>query len=244
MIYLDEIKEIKSEDVKKDIKETEHEIEEEKKISDWILVITVTIIVIILLSILAFKFFQKEQPKTIEDLHLANLKKELNSEVGYLYNGYSFVFANGLWYTQVQTIDGTSLFNIPLHYGPRDIEDIPIEGNFNTTIFNSERGIYITFDPLGQDLQYVALAVGEFDQSIIKAFNKMPIAACDKNETNACVNRPIITCDNTDSPTLYIQQKQDTKVIFDDNCIIVQGIGPEIVRAIDRLLLRLYGIMA
>jgi hypothetical protein len=160
-----------------------------------------------------------------------------------MHNGYSFVYANGLWYTQVQTISGTSLFEIPLHYGPRDLEDIPIEGNLNLDTFNSEKGIYITFDPLGQNLQYVALAVSEFDQSIIQAFNKIPIAACDKNETAACIDRPIVTCENTDKPVLYLQQKPETKVIFKDNCMIVQGIGPDIVKATNRLLMDLYGIM-
>ena len=87
------------------------------------------------------------------------------------------------------------------------------------------------------------MAVGEFDQNIIKAFGKIPIAACDKNETEACATRPIITCDNTDRAVLYLQQEPETKVIFDNNCIIVQGIGAEIVRAVDRLLLKLYGIM-
>ena len=236
MILLDEITEIKPEDIKEEIKK-------EKKVSDWILIISIVIIIIIMASILSFKLFQKEQPKTIEDLHLSNLKKELKSDQGYVYNGYSFVFANGLWYTQVQTSSGTTLFNIPLHYGPKNIEDIPIEGELNFTLFDSVRPIYITFDPLGQNLQYVALAVAEFDQNIIKAFNKIPIAACDKNETKACENRPIITCNATEMPVLYIQQEPETKIIYTDNCIIIQGQGPEVVRAIDRLLLKLYGIM-
>jgi len=235
---LKEIKEVKP-------KELEEKIEKEKKISDKVLIISVAVIIIIIALILGLKFLPKEktQPKTIDDLHLLNLEGKLKPEQGYIYNQYSFVFANGLWYTQLQTISGTTLFNIPLHYAPKDLEDIPIEGEFNSTLFNSERGIYITFDPLGQNLNYVALAVGEFDQNIIKAFNKVPIAACDKNETNACKTRPIITCNNTNKPVLYLQQKTETKVIYDNNCMIVQGIGPDIVRAVDRLLLKLYGIM-
>lgn len=220
------------------------EIEKEKKISDWVLIISIAVIIIILVFIISFKLISKEQPKTIDDLHSLNLNGKLKPDQGYTYNGYSFVFANGLWYTQVQTVAGTTLFNIPLHYGPKDLEDIPIEGELNTTLFDSQRGIYITFDPLGQNLNYVALAVGEFDQNMIKAFNKIPIAACDKNETKACATRPIITCDNTNKPVLYLQQKPETKVIYDNNCIIVQGIGPEIVKATNRLLLKLYGIMA
>lgn len=229
----EEIKEVKPEDMK------------EKKISDWALIISIIAIVIILALIISLSLVQEETPKTIDDLHLLNLDGELNPDQGYIYNEYSFVFANGLWYTQYQAQTGTekTLIDIPLHYAPKALEDIPIEGKLNGTLFNSEKGIYITFDPLGQNLNYVALAVGEFDQNIIKAFNKIPIAACDKNETAACSARPIITCDNTDKPVLYLQQKPETKIIYNNNCIIVQGIGPEIVRAIDRLLLKLYGMM-
>ncbi len=233
MIYLEEIKEIKPEELK------------EKKISDWGLVILVAIIVLTLAVIISFNFFKKETPRTIDELHSLNLNGKLKEEEGYLYDGYSFVFANGLWYTQYQvlTARGANLFNIPLHYSPKELEDIPTEGGLNATLFDSEEEIYVTFDPLGQNLNYVALAVGEFDQNIIKAFNKMPVAACDKNETKACETRPIITCNNTDKPVLYLQQEPEAKVIFEDNCMIVQGQGAEIVRAVDRLLLKLYGIM-
>lgn len=232
MIYLEDIKEVKSEDL------------DEKKISDKPLIIAIAAIVIIIAIIITSNLFRKEEvPKTIDDLHELNLKGKLKPDEGYVYEGYSFVFSNGLWYTQVQNIAGTSVFDIPLHYGPEALKDIPIEGYFNSTIFNSNKEIYITFDPLGSTLNYVALAVGEFDRNIITAFNKAPIAACDKNETAACSDRPIITCDNTQKPVLYLKQEPETKLIFKDNCMIVQGIGPDIVRATDRLLLQLYGIM-
>ena len=228
---MEEIKEIKPEELK------------EKKVSDKALIISTIAIIVIIALIITLRTIPEEDPKTIDDLHSSNLDEDLEENEGYVYNDYSFVFANGLWYTQVQNVAGTSLFNIPLHYSPKDLEDISVEGEFDAEFFNSDRGIYITFNPLGQNLNYVALAVGEFDQSIIKAFNKVPIAACDRNETTACSDRPIITCDNTDKPVLYLQQEPEAKVIFKDNCMIVQGVGPEIVRATDRLLLKLYGIM-
>lgn len=234
---LEDIKEIKPEEII-------GEIESEKKKGDWILIISIGAIILIIAFIISFKLFEGDkEPKTIDDLHSLNLKGKLKPNQGYIYNQYSFVFANGLWYTQVQNKAGTTLFGIPLHYGPRDLESIPVEGELNYSLFDSERGVYITFDPLGQNLNYVALAVGEFDQNIIKAFNKIPVAACDKNETKACFTRPIITCNNTNKPVLYLQQKTETKVVYENNCIIVQGIGPEIVKATNRLLLNLYGIM-
>ena len=246
---MQDIKEIKPKEVNNEIEETDigvdldSEIEPGKNNSDKILMIAIAIIILIIAALIGMQYLQEEQPKTIEDLHLLNLDGKLNKDQGYVYEGYSFVFANGLWYTQVQTISGVSLFNIPLHYSPKDLEDVLVEGGINISVFNSNKEIYITFDPLGSNLNYVALAVGEFDQNIIQAFNKVPIAACDKNETSACSDRPIITCENTDKPVLYLQQEPDAKVIFKNNCMIVQGIGPDIVRSTNRLLLKLYGIM-
>jgi len=240
---LEDIKEVNTEEINKEIKETNIEIEQEKKASDKILIGAITVIILIIAVIIGMQYLQEEEtPKTIDDLHSLNLKGKLKAEEGYVTDsGHSFVFANDLWYTQVQR--GNNLYDIALHYGPKDLEDIPGEGMLNRTMLNEEREIYITFDPLGSNLQYVALAVGEFDQNIIKVFGKAPIASCDKNETEACSNRPIITCDNKDKLVLYLQQEPEAKVIFKDNCMIVQGIGPDIVRSTNRLLLKLYGIM-
>ncbi len=226
----------------------EENLEEKKKekVSDRILVISIGIIIfIILICVISFKILKdkEETSKTIDELHSLNLKGKLKPEQGYIYRGYSFVFANDLWYTQVQTESGKYIFNIPLHYAPGELETVPVEGKLNYSLFNSEEKIYITFDPLGNDLQYVALAVGEFDQNIIQTFGKLPIGACDKNETDACATRPIIVCNNTNMPVLYVQQKQETKVVYDDNCIIVQGEGMELIKAVDRLLLKLYKVM-
>ena len=195
-----EIKEIGTKQVKDEIRGDDAEPTEEKHISDWILIAAIVVIALILVSLFILKNFQKEPPKTIDDLHALNLKGKLNPDQGYLYGGYSFVYANGLWYTQVQNKAGTSLFGIPLHYGPNDLRDVQIGGYLNSTLFDSINQIYITFDPLGSNLNYVALAIGEFDQSMIKAFNKMPIASCDKNETTACSDRPIITCRSEERP--------------------------------------------
>ncbi len=218
----------------------------EEKVSDRILIISIGIIIFIILScVICFTIFKnkEESPKTVDELHLLNLKGKLKSDVGYIYKGYSFVFLNDLWYTQIQTESGKYVFSIPLHYAPMELETIQIEGKLDYDLFNSEEKIYITFNPLGDNLQYVALAIGEFDQNIIKTFRKLPVAACDRNESDACKTRPIITCNNTNMPVLYVQQKKEPKIVYDNNCIIVQGEGMELIKAMDRLLLGLYRIM-
>lgn len=214
----------------------------EKNISDKILIVSVIIIIIIFfIAFFGFKYLSKSEIKTIDELHLLNMQGKLKPEQGYIFKGFSFVKLDTLWYTQIQVEN--RLYNIPIHFGPRDLKDIPIEGSYNATLFDLSQGIYMTFDPLGNYLTYVALATGEIDQTLTKAFGKYPVAACIKNETEACKTRPIINCTNTKAPLIYVKEADETKVILNDNCLIVQGKGMEIVKAADRLLMRLYDIM-
>jgi hypothetical protein len=224
-----------------EIKEIQPEDLENKKSSDKTFIIALGVIIILIAVIIGFKLLRTQTPKTIEDLHKLNLQGKLKPGEGYVYNGYSFVYFDGLWYSQVQK--GNTLFDFSLHYAPKDLSDVPLEGDINSTPFDSSPIIYYTFDPLGTNLNYVTLAAGEFSRSMIAAFNKQPKAACDKNETTACKTVPILTCENTDLPLVYFRDESPTRVIYDNNCIIVQGQGPELVRASNRMLLNLYGIM-
>src|SRR3989344_70717 len=66
--------------------------------------------------------------QTIDDLHQDNLDNKLKEKEGYVYNGFSFVYYDGLWWTSVKNSAGNNL-KISLHYDPRDLEDIPVFGN-------------------------------------------------------------------------------------------------------------------
>lgn len=227
-------------------KENKHkkQTEEVAKKSDKILII---VIVLVLLSIAIFFLIINNKsnirPKTIDELHQTNVENGLPEEQGYMYNGFSFVKVAGLWHTEILSDSGRILYEVSFHFSPRELEDVKLVGTLNNLLFNSEDEIYITFNPLGKSLQYTALAVGEFDQSMIKSFAKIPVAACIKNETIACKTRPIITCENTNMPVAYFKEDEKTLVTYDDNCIIIQGNGLEMVRATDRMLMQFYGIM-
>ena len=247
---------ISQEEYEKEKKEIEEKLNEKKekkenphkeiaKKSDKILMIVLLLILIFIAAFFLMINYNKaySRPKTIDELHNINLEKKLPSEQGYVYNQYSFVKVAGLWYTQLQSKSGKTLYDVPFHFAPKELEDIKIVGTLNNSLFNSEDNLYITFDPLGKNLQYTALAVGEFDQSIIKSFGKMPVAACIKNETNACKTRPIITCENTNKPVVYFKDDEKTLVTYKNNCIIIQGKDAELVRATDRMLMQFYGIM-
>ncbi len=162
-------------------------------------------------------------------------------ETGYIYNGFTFTNVTGLWYTQLQKKETGILYNVPLHFGPRELEKVPLQGNVMPFLNNSK--MYITFDPIGSSFEYVALSASELSINLAQTFNITPIAACTTNETKACSDRPIIRCGKTKDATIYLRQANETKTIVEDNCIIVQGRGKDLVRATDRLLLQLFGVM-
>ena len=110
-------------------------------------------------------------------------------------------------------------------------------------ILNDATDYYVTFNPTGNDFSSVALAIGDFNTHMTKVFFKQPIAACDRNETRACINRPIITCDNTDKLVLYVKESNSTRVYFDGNCMVVEGSGFDLIKGVDRILYDFYGII-
>ncbi len=219
-----------------------HEEEPERKISDKILVWAIILIVLAFILIFSLTFFHNKTPLTLDEMSSACLEGKLDKDICYVHKGaYVFVKIEGLWYTRIES-EGLKV-GIPLHFNPGDLENIPVAGSYNHSLFNSTPYFYITFDPLGSQLNYVALATGEFDRNMLSAFGKQPIASCIVNETDACKDRPIITCTNTNEPVVYMEQSNKTAVIMDNNCIRIKGEGPDIVKATDRLLMMFYSIM-
>lgn len=158
----------------------------------------------------------------------------------YEYNGFEFVKMQGLWHTDWQR--GNEIFRIHLRYGPKESEDIPVVSTEEEEVFNVTNELYITFDP-GLSKKYVALAASELSLNFLKVFNATLIAACTKNITTACHERPIITCDNTEEAVIYLKESSPTKITLRSNCIIVQGEGEELVKAADKVIWIQYGII-
>jgi hypothetical protein len=159
---------------------------------------------------------------------------------GYEYNGFSFIKGKDMWFTQIQPPGENKLYTIEVRYGPKDLEEIPIIGN--PELFLTINKTYITFDPGDKNLKYIGLAIGDIDLNLIKVFGIEPVAACTKNHP-ACSETPIKNCDNTKSPVILVQQDPVAFVEQKGNCLIVQGDNFELVKAADKLLLYLYGIM-
>lgn len=218
--------------------------EEPSKSSEKILIISIAVIALLLISIFAFGTFSKQPPKTLEDLHVLNLQGKLKPEQGYVYKGvYSFIKFENFWYIDLKSPYGTEIYSMNFRYSPKDLKQIPIEGTLNSKFFNNQSEFFVTYNPKGQDFSYVLLAVADFDTHMAKVFKKKPIAACDRNETESCKKIPIVTCEDADKLVLYVKESQRFRAYYNDNCIVVEGHGLDLVKGVDRILYNLYGIM-
>ena len=197
------------------------------------------IFVLLIAGFNAYNYFTTAAVVSVDELHQDNLAGDLDEDEGYTYNGYSFVKADGLWWTEMNKF-GT-LLKIPLHFGPKELEDIPITGTLNPT-FNEGDKVYIAIDPDVQN-KYYTLAVSELSFNTVKGMDRLPIGSCTK-ENWACDNRTIISCDNTQGkPVIELVIENETKVELQGTCIKVSGREYGIVKAVDRILYQWYGVM-
>jgi len=221
--------------------ETEKKVQEKRLKAGYKFLLIFVVIVVLFLG--SFFFFSQNKGtvdyQTLEDNISATLEGE-RSEDNFVYNGYAFVRAGNLWYTQIQR--GNILFNVPLHFNPLQLEDISIKGKLDDS-FSKQGFVYVTFDPKDGNLNYVALTAAELSLNLYKALGQNPVAACTEDITMDCEGRPIKTCDNTDKPVIYIKKANKTGLILDGNCLTIQGNDEELIKAADRLLYQWYGVM-
>lgn len=228
--YFGEKKEEKEEEIKEDPKEG-------KKANFHFLVI-LGVIVILFTAIFAARAFIRPKSYTMDEMIARTLQGEENPETNYLYNGFVFVKVKSLWYTQWQLEN--YVLNVPLHYGPLEVEDIVAEGQLDER-FNSNH-YYITFDPYGNDFAHVAVAAGELGRNLVEGLGAKISSACISNHT-VCEDKPIITCPNTNESVIYIKESADPKIVMNGNCLVLQGTGKDLLKVTDRVILQLYGIM-
>lgn len=219
----------------------EDSVQESKKDARQLMLIIGGIVVLFAIFFLVRALSEPDiDVKTIDDLHLDNLQGKLDPSEGYIHNGFSFVKFAGLWYTQLQK--DNAIVSLAFNYGPDEVQDIQIEGRLNSSFLEAKR-YFITFDPEGSDLQHVAVANAGLSNALVQGFGFYLIAACTKNITGACAKVPTVTCDDEDRSVIFFKEANETKIVYDNNCVIIQGREKEIIRAKDRLLLRWYNII-
>lgn len=185
--------------------------------------------------------FNPERSLTLDEMHDKNLERKLPPEQGYLYNGFSFVSIEDSWFTRFKHRGTGQEYSIQLRYGPRELQHVAIQGNASTLL--KYNATYITFDPTGENLSYVALAAADLSLNLHNVLHITPVAACTKNETEGCKNRPIVTCEGQ-YPAIMVHSINLTPGVYArGSCIVVRGEGLGLLEAVDRLLLEWYGIM-
>lgn len=221
---------------------SKRESEPQRKASDKTLVFGILIVVLVFAGVFGYIYFVREPPTTIEGMHIANLNNELGADQGRVYRGHSFVNLDGFWYTQLSSPIGTKIYDMTFRFPPWELEGIVIKGKLDIEEFNKANNYSVTFNPSGNNFAHVALAIGDFNQHMMHVFEKMPIASCDRNETEACADRPVADC-SSEGIVFYVNESSENEVVYDDNCIVVNGNGIELVKSVDWVLYNLYGIL-
>ena len=213
---------------------------EKPSISGKLITFIIIAIIIIFGIVFSINIFKNKNPLTMDELHKRNLEGK-ESENNYMYNGFSFVKFDGLWFTQIEK-DGY-IIDVTLRFGPKDVEDVPILIDLSLIDAEKYPEIYMTINPFTNDPTYQTLAAAELSLNLVNAMGINPIAACTKQDNNACLNRDIINCSYDFAPIIYLQENDEYGVYQNNTCYVVQGQGFNLLKSVDRFIYNMYGIM-
>jgi hypothetical protein len=197
---------------------------------DLILIASIMIILLILGIIFSVYYF-KNRGKTLDEKYLETLKGQ-GGDDAVLYNGFAFVKNDGLWNTRWAFED--KLYNLRFHFTPPEVADVPVYGNISSQFNKAD--MYILFDPEFKDPKYVALSSFELNINLIQAIQANPTAACTSNTSVECAIRPIVECNSSDRPVIYLKEDSPNVILFNGNCMVIQGQGEELLKAVDKVL--------
>ena len=167
----------------------------------------------------------------------------------YHYKDYEFSKdASNLWKVELYDQTQNVVYVFRLHYGPKDFEDIPVVGDINNfkniaLKFVDDQGekgaTFVTVDPDVND-EYHSLAFMEFVRSLETGVGIKPFGAYTAEVADS--GRPVKRCTSTTEPVIYIKKDTPTFIWTKDNCVVIQGQGEDLVKAVDKALLMLYGV--
>ncbi|MBW2987267.1 hypothetical protein KY336_01835 [Candidatus Woesearchaeota archaeon] len=242
----------RSEELKKEEEKEKKPFSPRKKKILVVIVIIVFLIAIAGSAYLTYNYI-KNRPEKVDIPGLEMTNKHL-----YTYKGFEFrQNKDTTWSTQIFNPVTQTLFYVSLHYGPKDLYDIPIDHSVRDWLtyaieFTSENAdnetvgaTFITFEP---DVQsgFHAIAYHELAKNLEEGLMLSPHPAVIK-ETNTTIGNktiPVKTCDSTDEPVILMLNNEPTKVSYNGkNCILVQGTEENIVKAANRLLYQFYSVM-
>lgn len=174
----------------------------------------------------------------------AFLKQKITPNIETEYsNGFEFKKVGGSWFTKMLSPQYGLEVNANFRYSPSQVKDILIEGDVKNFVSQGINKSYFTFNP-EDNLTYMAVAAADLAK-YLKVLNGIDLeAACTKNISSACVDRPIINCETEkDNPIIYLKSSDVSKVSYVGNCLTVQGSGEGLLKAYNKLLFLWYGIL-
>ncbi len=143
----------------------------------------------------------------------------------------------------IGTLD-TIGYTLVLRNDPLSLEDIPVEGSINTRIYGDEE-IYVTLNPNADLSSKATIAALEIDKIIDNEYlYNIPVHSAMTLENEQ--GYPVKSCyDGTDTTTIiWLTLGTETKVYTEEYCIIIVGTDEdELIRAADRMVYQLLGIM-
>jgi hypothetical protein len=217
--------------------------------SEGIMITILVIMVVVILALvggLLYKngVFSKKVVYTqpLDEQNQIVLNK-LNETDRYEYGGLAFIKEQGFWTTTAHIGNGD--FDILLHYGPREVQDINITywlNNFSLYLYQYKEA-YITFDPTETNASSTAVAAGTLARSLTDVYHVHPIGAC-TNSSDICKERPILVCESRpDRAIIRLVPHGKTSIVYSKNCLTITGEGTELIRAADKARLGWYGIV-
>lgn len=194
---------------------------------------------VLFLLVIGFTLVRKAEVMKVQDMAGHTVNGVVDER--YSHNGFNFVKIDDVWYTEL--INKNRRITVPLHYGPREVADVPLTGDLDDR-FTRAKLVYIAFNPLDHNLSYMAVANGELGLSLARAMELRLKAACTQNETTACAKQPILSCDtDKERAIIELRQADNPSVQYKGNCILITGRDWDLVKAVDRLLLKWYQII-
>ncbi|MEK6854515.1 MAG: hypothetical protein AABX60_04215 [Nanoarchaeota archaeon] len=158
------------------------------------------------------------------------------------YNGFEFVKRGNTWFTEWER--GGIIYSLEFRHSPWEVENIPVRGSVDARFQLSY--IFITHDPTNESSRataFVALAAADLATMLKGVFERAGVAAaCTANITDACADRPIVTC-STNASVIYLKVSNETGISLNGNCVTIQGYEEGLTMAVDKGLYQWLGIV-
>lgn len=137
------------------------------------------------------------------------------------YNGFEFIKQSNFWILQIGD------FAFIFKYNPYEIEEIETEVKFLNNYYN--KPLYLSSENSGATYEIAS----NLDQITLRTQN-----AC-LNESDCEEDLPLKTCEDN---FIIIEEKNQTNIIQDNNCVFIQGPQENLTMISDEFLFHILGV--